>query len=92
MLLHLDDRVKVCDRVVHRTLDAEAVLLHVDRGLYFGLDAIGTRVWEAVVEHGHARPVLAGLLDEFDVTPDTLAADVTRLLSDLAENGLIERQ
>jgi len=92
MPLTPDDRVRVNDQVVFRTIDGEAVLLHVDRGLYFGLDPIGTRVWEAVVEHGCVRPVLETLVEEFDVTADALAADVTRLLGELADNNLIERQ
>jgi hypothetical protein len=91
MTLALDDFVRVSEQVVFRTIDGEAVLLHLDRGLYFGLDPIGTRVWEALVEHGCARPAMIALLDEYDVTRELLTRDVTRLLNELADNGLVER-
>jgi len=84
-----DDRVRVNEQVVFRTIDGEAVLLHVDRGVYFGLDPIGTRVWEALVEHGCARPILAPLLEEYDVESDALESDIVALLNQLSANDLI---
>jgi hypothetical protein len=89
MLLGLDDLVRVNDEVVFRNVDGEAVLLHLERGIYFGLDPVGTRVWEALVEHGCARPVLDPLLEEFDVTRESLESDVARLLGELSANDLI---
>ena len=91
MELSLDDRFQVSPDVVFRDIDGEAVLLHLERGTYFGLDPIGTRVWQALVEHGCARPAVAALLDEFDVTADTLEADLRSLLADLSAHDLVRR-
>jgi hypothetical protein len=85
----IDRRVTVNPDVVFRDIEGETVLLHLERGIYFGLDPIGTRVWNALVEHGVARPALGPLLAEFDVTSDALEADVSRLLASLADNGLV---
>jgi hypothetical protein len=90
MPLTIDDRVHVSEQVVYRTIEGEAVLLHLERGLYFGLDPIGTRVWETLVQHGCARPALGPLAAEFDVTGETLTSDVTRLLAELVDSGLIQ--
>ena len=92
MSLSADDRVRVNDDVVFRDLDGEAVLLHLDRGTYFGLDSIGTRVWQALVEHGCARPAVALLLEDYEVAAETLESDVSRLLDELSANDLIRRQ
>ena len=89
MSLSPDDRVRVNGDVVFRDLDGEAVLLHLERGTYFGLDPLGTRVWQALVEHGRARPVMASLLAEYDVAASVLEADVARLLNELSANDLI---
>jgi hypothetical protein len=89
MQLTIDDFVAVNGDVVFREIDGEAVLLDIERGTYFGLDPVGTRVWQTLVEHGCARPIVASLLDEFDVAPDTLESDITRLLSELTTNDLI---
>jgi hypothetical protein len=92
MTVSLDERVCVNRDVVFRDLDGEAVLLHLERGTYFGLDPIGTRVWQSLVEHGCARPALARLLEEYDVSADALEGDVTRLLGELSASDLIRRQ
>jgi len=91
MPLCLDDRIRPGEEVLFQTIEGETVLLHLERGVYFGLDPVGTRVWEAVVQHGSARAALPRLLDEFDVSPDTLAADVLRLLEELLASELIVR-
>jgi Coenzyme PQQ synthesis protein D (PqqD) len=85
----LDRHVLVNRDVVFRDVEGETVLLHLERGIYFGLDAVGTRVWASFVEHGCARPVVAQLLEEFDVTADVLESDIARLLDALAENDLV---
>lgn len=89
MPVGLDDHVSVNKDVVFRNVDGEMVLLDLERGVYFGLDPVGTRVWEALVEHGRARPVIAALCEEFDVSPDVLASDVAGLLNELLDRDLI---
>ena len=86
----LDRRLVVNPDVVFRDVEGETVLLHLERGIYFGLDAVGTRVWTALVEHGCARPVIAALLDEFEVAPDVLERDVAQLLDALLQNDLVK--
>jgi hypothetical protein len=88
----LDRRVDVNPDVVFREVEGETVLLHLERGIYFGLDAVGTRVWTTLVEHGCARPAVAALLDEFEVTPDVLERDIAQLLDALARNDLVRAQ
>ena len=85
----LDRRLLINEDVVFRDVEGETVLLHLERGIYFGLDVVGTRVWSALVEHGHARPAVAPLLHEFDVTPETLEDDIGRLLDALSANDLV---
>jgi hypothetical protein len=92
MQLTIDDAVTVRGDVIFKEIDGEAVLLDIARGTYFGLDPIGTRVWQALVEHGCARSLVTVLLDEFDVAPETLESDVNRLLSELTTNDLIQPQ
>jgi len=87
--LTIDQLVAVSDDVVFKEIDGEAVLLDLQRGEYFGLDPVGTRIWQTLVEHGCARPAIAALLEEFDVSPETLEGDIVRLLAELSTNHLI---
>lgn len=79
----------VPDDVVSREIDGETVILDLKSGTYFGLDAVGTRVWQLLVEHGRVQPVLDALLAEYDVDEETLRADLTELLRQLRDKHLL---
>ena len=82
-------RYQVNPSVVFRELDGETVLLNLDSGVYFGLDAVGTRVWTLLLEHGTTGPVCATMEQEYDVAPEALERDVRRLVRELYQKGLI---
>ena len=83
------ERFEVSPAVVFRELDGETVLLNLDSGVYFGLDAVGTRVWTLLLEHGSTAPVCAQMEQEYDVAPEALERDVHRLVRELCQKGLI---
>ncbi|MFO0586342.1 MAG: PqqD family protein [Polyangiaceae bacterium] len=77
--------------VLSRVLDGEAVLLDTEGGAYFGLNAVGTRVWELIGSGGTTEDaLLTTLLTEFDVTRDVLAKDLRDLLAGLEQRHLIQ--
>lgn len=82
--------LRVSDDVVFRELDGEAVILNLASGIYFGLDPIGTRIWQLVDQHGALDAVLAELRDEYDAPPEALERDLLRLASELTQKGLLE--
>ena len=83
------DRFVVHPSVVFRELDGEAVLLHLDTGVYFGLDPVGTRVWTLLLEHGSPAEVCDRMLEEFEVSSEVLQPDVLHLLDELLDKGLV---
>lgn len=85
----LDNRVTVHQDAVFRELDGEAVILQLEAGMYFGLDPVGTRLWQLIETHGHLRSVLDAALQEFEVAPDVLERDLIELVSGLAEKQLV---
>lgn len=82
----------VPDDVIFRELGGEAVLLNLESGIYFGLDPVGTRAWQLIVEHGCLERVHERLLEEYDVAPAALEADLLSLFSDLSRHGLLRVQ
>lgn len=75
--------------VMARQVGDETVLLHLGSGSYFGLDPVGTRIWQLLAE-GKSPPEIRDLLvTEFDVTCDELERDIDRLLQELLGQGLI---
>jgi len=82
-------RATVPERVLFRELDGESVLLNLDSEMYYGLDAVGTRIWTRVAESDSIQAALLQLQAEYDVAPDQLAADVHTLLDNLVQRGLL---
>lgn len=71
-------------------LDEEAVILDPDRGVYYGLDPVGARIWSLVAEPRTLGDILAILLEEYDVDRDRCERDLLELLGRLEEVGLVE--
>lgn len=70
----------------------EVVLLHLTNGVYFGIDAIGTLIWQGLKDGTKPGDILSSLLLEFDVAPQVLEADMRKFLSDLLANDLVRMQ
>ena len=85
----LRDSFRASRDVVVRELDGEAVLLDLAHGTYFGLDEVGTRVWQLLTEHMRLESVFAAMLEEYDVAPATLERDLIDLVGELTANGLL---
>jgi coenzyme PQQ synthesis protein D (PqqD) len=75
--------------VIARELSGETVLLNLESGIYYGLDAVGTRVWQLLVQGSTIAGVCETMLDEYEVEPDVLRGDVVRLVGDLRERGIV---
>ena|ERR1700690_1738418 len=88
-MLALENRVAVPRHVLIRHLDGESVLLNLETERYFGLDAMGTRMWEAATTSPNLEAAYRKLLEEFEVEPEVLRNHLTELLSQLVENGLL---
>jgi hypothetical protein len=77
--------------VVCAELEEEAVLLHVEAGVYFGLDEVGLRIWNLLVAGTTEAELFDRLLAEYDVEPDQLRSDIADFLDDLEAEGLLRR-
>jgi hypothetical protein len=88
--ISLRTALRVSDDVVFRELDGEAVILNLASGIYFGLDPVGTRIWQLVDQRGALDAVLADLRDEYDAPAETLEGDLLRLAAELVQKGLLE--
>src|SRR6266478_3616472 len=76
--------------VLVRFLDREAVLLNLETEQYFGLDEIGTRMWQLVTASPSIDAAYQELLAEFDVEAEMLHSNLTELLTRLVDSGLLE--
>jgi hypothetical protein len=92
MALTLDDPLVKTDDALFRELEAEAVLLNVRTGIYYGLNPVGTRAWQLLSEHQRLAGVVDVMLDEFDVERGVLERDLLALGGQLLDSGLCRIQ
>jgi hypothetical protein len=83
-------KLKIPDGVMFRILGGEAVLLNLASGTYFGLDEVGTRMWQLMSEHGSTDKVVEAMLEEYEVEESLLQRDLDKLVKDLTDNGLVK--
>lgn len=80
---------KLSPDVVFRDLDGEAVILDLGSGTYFGLNAVGTRVWQLLEAGRDESRIVDTLAAEYEAERSVIAADVARLLEELRGRRLI---
>jgi hypothetical protein len=85
----LASRVRVNDNVLFQALQDEAVLLNLNSGVYFGLDPVGTRIWQLFAEHELLSEIAQVIIAEFDVAEDRCTSDLLALIADLENQGLV---
>ena len=83
--------VRLSADVIFRELDGEAVLLDFASGRYFGLNAVGTRVWTLLAAGKSVDAAIAAVTREFDAPEDQVAHDVEELITELLSRGLLIR-
>lgn len=85
-----DKRVVATNQQVAADMMGEAVILNINSGIYFGLNPVGTRVWELVQQPISMQAIQQIIMDEYDVDPERVEQDVQRLLGKLVDAGLVE--
>jgi hypothetical protein len=86
------DRFSISDEVLSQEVNGETVLLDLEGESYFGLNEVGTRIWQLLQAKPTVAETVSTLSDEYDVSREELESDVGDLLVKLADAGLISLQ
>lgn len=73
-------------------LEGETVILDMASGVYSGLDAVGTSIWNLLEQPITFSNLCQKIMEEYDVAEDACRTDVLSFLKDLADNKLITIQ
>ena len=82
-------KLSIPSHVMARQVGDEMVILDLKNGTYFGLDAVGTRIWQLLSEGLSLAEICNTMEVEFDVTINVLQADLQGLLKELEDRGLV---
>lgn len=75
--------------IVFNKLDDEIVMMSVQNGEYYGLDNIGSRVWEIIEKPVSFMQIISVLEEEYKVLEEQCINDVKEFLILLKKKDLI---
>ena len=87
--MNLNQKITLSPEVISQEVSGETVLLDLESENYFGLDEVGTRIWQLIKEKDDLQAIYNTLLDEYEVEESRLQADLEALLGEISKLGLV---
>lgn len=75
--------------IIFSEIDGETVMMDLNFEDYFGMDTIGSRVWQLLEKELTIEQLCNTLMDEYEVSYETCLKDLTTFLKALAEQEMI---
>lgn len=88
----LETRLERSDDVLFQEVGGEAVLLDLASEQYFGLDPVGTRIWDLIEPGLSLADIHQSLCAEFDADAERIRDDLLALARKLLDAGLVRRE
>ena len=87
----LTENLIVSPEAIAKQVGDEIIILHVGNGTYFGLDAVGGRIWQLMAEGKRPNKICEVVMEEYDVSREDLERDITSLIKDLLAQDLVSK-
>lgn len=82
-------RLSRVQNLISTELDQETVLMSIDAGAYYGLEGPARSIWEILETPCTFSTLVARLVKEYAVSPETCAGDVEGFLEKMEREGLL---
>ena len=89
-MIKTESYIKRNKEVFASEIDEEVVMMNVDTGKYYGMDAIGSRIWELIDEKIQVKKLISTLMEEYDVSEEECRNDVLEFLNELYDQQLVQ--
>lgn len=83
------DTVSASSHQVYTTLGSESVVLELQAGTYFGVNEVGTAVWNFLQQPRQVADVIEYVVNNYEVSADRAEAEILIFLQNLADKGLV---
>lgn len=80
------------EKVVWRTIDGEAIILHLDSGHYYSLNKTGSLIWDLILQEKTEEEIARFLSKEYRVSEKTARKDVAEMVNHFEKELLIKAQ
>ena len=80
------------DKILFADIDEEVVMMDLEQGTYFGMDEIGSQIWNLIAEPIRVADLCSTLQETYEVSPEDCLRDAVEFLDQLNEQGLLSIQ
>ena len=78
--------------VISSKLEDQLVMMDIEKGKYFSMNPVASKVWELLEEPSSVNELCDKLLNEFEVSKEQCFNEVLELLGKMKELDLLEIQ
>ena len=83
-LLRLNEPAVIADDI-----DGEIVIMNLERGSYYGLDAVGTDIWRMIIAGRTGQETASRVASHFDADIQRVRSDIAGLIAKVLEHELL---
>lgn len=87
--VNLKDIISRNNEIDDTDLDGEKVMMNLDKGQYFMMNEVGSRIWEILEESKSVEEIVQSLLNEYEVEKEQCESTVIEFLGQLNKADLI---
>jgi hypothetical protein len=83
--------MKRSEKAMARTVDDEIVILDIASGQFYGINDVGSLVWDLLEYDTTRGALIKAVTAEFDVDSAQAGDDIDALITQLSDAGLVEQ-
>ena len=88
----MNTRWQVSQEVLSSKIDEEIILMSIKADSYFGIDPVGSQVWEIISKQPLTTSEIVQLMmEDYEVDEETCRADVQAFIDSMYARKLIEK-
>lgn len=88
--LNPDSIVQRNPEMISADMDGEMVMMSIENSAYYGLNAVGSELWDAMENPVSVTALCDRVTEKFDIDLASCKVDVMELLTDLRERDLVQ--
>jgi len=89
MAINSESIISKNPQIISSKMDDEVVMMSVEKGNYYGLNRVGSEIWEKLTEPLTVGSLCDKLMQEFNVEKEQCEREVITYLEKLVSEGLI---
>lgn len=83
------EKLQRTDDFLGAAVGDELLMMSIEKGSYYSLNPIGTRIWELLEQPLSFDELVSTLTGEYDVSADTCRLEVAQFVTAMRERGLL---